>query len=397
MEGIVLFFYITSGPHQGYNGNGTTDSNGQATFTYMGSAEGTDQIVGSFSDFHGRTITSAPVMMTWGYLPPGCTDGDDDGYAAEGGDCGPADCDDNDPDIFAPGVCGCFVADTDTDGDGTPDCIDGCPADPNKVSPGVCGCGIADADSDGDESVDCNDGCPDDPSKQAPGACGCGVADIDADGDGTEDCIDQCPTDGLKVVPGACGCGVPDTDTDGDAVPDCNDGCPDDPDKADPGDCGCGIADTEGDYDGVPDCNDNCPGAYNPDQEDANGNGIGDACDIYFEGFFEPVDNGAVNVAKAGQAIPVKWRLTDASGIPISDPGSFVGLYSYRISCMDFYGDPLDAIEEYASGASGLQYLGDGYWQFNWKTLKIYAGQCRDMYSRLANGTDSPVAQFKFR
>lgn len=29
----------------------------------------------------------------------------------------------------------------DTDGDGTPDCIDGCPADPNKIAPGACGCG----------------------------------------------------------------------------------------------------------------------------------------------------------------------------------------------------------------------------------------------------------------
>ncbi len=33
------------------------------------------------------------------------------------------------------------------------------------------------------------------------------------------------------------------------------------------------------DRDGVPDASDNCPSTYNPDQLDANNNGIGDACD----------------------------------------------------------------------------------------------------------------------
>jgi hypothetical protein len=46
----------------------------------------------------------------------------------------------------------------------------------------------------------------------------------------------------------------------------------------------------------------------------------------------------------------------------------------------DFQGDPTDAIEEAASGSSGLQYNGDGYWQFNWKTLKNNANTCRTMY-----------------
>jgi hypothetical protein len=33
------------------------------------------------------------------------------------------------------------------------------------------------------------------------------------------------------------------------------------------------------DLDGVPDDQDNCPNVYNPDQADANHNGIGDACE----------------------------------------------------------------------------------------------------------------------
>ncbi len=45
----------------------------------------------------------------------------------------------------------------DTDGDGTPDCDDGCPDDPAKTSPGSCGCGLSEADSDGDSLADCLD------------------------------------------------------------------------------------------------------------------------------------------------------------------------------------------------------------------------------------------------
>ncbi|CAG9461882.1 unnamed protein product [Pedinophyceae sp. YPF-701] len=165
----------------------------------------------------------------------------------------------NDPNKNAPGVCGCGVADTDSDGDGTEDCNDQCPADAGKVAPGVCGCGVADTDSDGDGTEDCNDQCPNDPNKIAPGVCGCGVADTDSDGDGTCNCNDQCPNDPNKIAPGVCGCGVADTDSDGDGTEDCNDQCPADAGKIAPGVCGCGVADTDSDGDGTEDCNDQCP------------------------------------------------------------------------------------------------------------------------------------------
>jgi hypothetical protein len=113
-----------------------------------------------------------------------------------------------------------------------------------------------------------------------------------------------------------------------------------------------------------------------------------------FIGFSQPVDMTMTNIAKAGQSIPVKWRLTDVHGVPVSDPASFVKLYSQLGSCEA--GVPSDAVETY-SGSSGLQYLGDGYWQFNWKTLKSYAGKCRTMYVEFLGGLTSPIVTFQFK
>jgi len=50
----------------------------------------------------------------------------------------------------------------DSDGDGTPDCTDGCPVDAMRVTPGVCGCGVSEAlhgtgDMNGDGRIDGRD------------------------------------------------------------------------------------------------------------------------------------------------------------------------------------------------------------------------------------------------
>ena len=115
----------------------------------------------------------------------------------------------------------------DADGDGTPDCLDQCPADPNKTAPGLCGCGAPetvatfyrDLDADGfgnpaasvqacsapagfvANNTDCDDG----NASRHPGAaevCN-GIDDdcdgqleesVDADHDGVNDCgADLCP------------------------------------------------------------------------------------------------------------------------------------------------------------------------------------------------------------
>lgn len=70
----------------------------------------------------------------------------------------------------------------DTDSD-----VDRCPENALKILPGFCGCNVADTDTDGDGTPDCNDNCPEDPRKTEPGNCGCGVPQNwypDCDGDG---------------------------------------------------------------------------------------------------------------------------------------------------------------------------------------------------------------------
>ena len=56
---------------------------------------------------------------------------------------------------------------------GTVYSCDQCPSDPNKTDPGICGCGVADTDNDNDGTPDCNDNCPNDINKTDPGNCGC--------------------------------------------------------------------------------------------------------------------------------------------------------------------------------------------------------------------------------
>lgn len=68
-------------------------------------------------------------------------------------------------------------------------------------------------------------------------------------------------------------------DSDSDGHGDACDECPDDPKKKEKGDCGCGEPEDDQDSDGVADCVDNCVSAPNPNQEDSDGDDIGDACD----------------------------------------------------------------------------------------------------------------------
>ena len=51
--------------------------------------------------------------------------------------------------------------------------------------------------------------------------------------------------------------------------------------------------------------------------------------------------------------------------------------------------------EEVAAGGSGLQNLGDGFYQYNWKTPRGYAGTCRTVQADLGDGL-LRTAEFQF-
>jgi hypothetical protein len=113
-----------------------------------------------------------------------------------------------------------------------------------------------------------------------------------------------------------------------------------------------------------------------------------------FVGFANPIDgNSVLNLAKAGQAIPLKWRLLDATNAPVTTLSN-VSVTATSLSCSA--GTTLDAIEEYATGASGLQNLGNGYYQWNWKTPSSYANSCKTLQLNLGDGgTYTALFQFK--
>ena len=62
-------FTVVSGPNAGLTGSAITDSNGHATFTYLGTIAGTDIIEASFVNTQGVTVVSTPVTKTWNPAP----------------------------------------------------------------------------------------------------------------------------------------------------------------------------------------------------------------------------------------------------------------------------------------------------------------------------------------
>jgi hypothetical protein len=103
-----------------------------------------------------------------------------------------------------------------------------------------------------------------------------------------------------------------------------------------------------------------------------------------FSGFFAPVDNlPKLNSANSGQAIPLKWRITDANGNPVTNLAN-VTVKVIGFACS--LGTTPDLPQESASGNSGLQNQGNGNYQFNWKTPKDYAKSCKTMKLDLGEG-----------
>jgi hypothetical protein len=108
-------------------------------------------------------------------------------------------------------------------------------------------------------------------------------------------------------------------------------------------------------------------------------------------GFFKPVSNlPALNVVKAGSAIPVKFSLGGYKGLNIFATGHPV---STKINCATAatLGNNWPTV---TSGSSGLSYS-DQY-NYAWKTDKAWAGTCRRLKVKLVDGTVH-LANFMFQ
>ena len=111
-----------------------------------------------------------------------------------------------------------------------------------------------------------------------------------------------------------------------------------------------------------------------------------------FTGFFAPVDNDRLNVAKAGSAIPVRFSLGGDQGLDIFATGYPKAV---RIACDT--GEPVDALEEYVvASTSGLTYdAASGRYQYNWKTTKGVTG-CFQLRLGVTDGS-LHTADFKLK
>jgi hypothetical protein len=97
---------------------------------------------------------------------------------------------------------------------------------------------------------------------------------VDSDGDGVPDAEDACVDQPAATEDG---CPSTSADSDGDGVPDAEDACVDEPAGTEDG---CPSTSLDSDGDGLPDATDNCPTSQNADQQDDDGDGRGNACEL---------------------------------------------------------------------------------------------------------------------
>lgn len=135
---------------------------------------------------------------------------------------------------------------------------------------------------------------------------------------------------------------------------------------------------------------------------------------VGFVGWGAPVVNAALNKVKAGSTRPLPFQLFDSLGNPVTnlslcnsfsgttcnDAGvpagtPWINISSVGIACPN--GAPVNPATDATvafSGNSGLQNLGGGLYQLNWKTQKSWVGFCANVKVTYFTGGTSNVVLF---
>jgi hypothetical protein len=91
---------------------------------------------------------------------------------------------------------------------------------------------------------------------------------------------------------------------------------------------------------------------------------------LTFLGFFQPVDNlPALNTAKNGSTVPVKWKLQGQGGAEITSTSAVVSTVAVKVSCGDFSNQLEAPIETITTGGTSLRYdFTAMQFVYNWQT-----------------------------
>ena len=113
-----------------------------------------------------------------------------------------------------------------------------------------------------------------------------------------------------------------------------------------------------------------------------------------FDGFYPPVEpEPSLNDAKAGQSVPLTFSLAGDQGLGVIAAGYPA---SQAVTC-DTHQPTGDLEPAGRPAKSGLSYAsGTGWYHYEWKTDKAWAGSCRALVIQLIDGTEHR-ATFKFK